>query len=976
MSLARLKTDQTAVSGIAPGRSETPAGNELHPFQDPRRIFGEAFVDLILPSLTACIVVIDGGGQILLVCNGGLSGGRADQISARNGDPWHLVWSATSAQEAGLALQAAVAGGIGRFEGCTVPQGGQPVWWDVVLRRVGAGGIAQGRVLAVCRNITAQRKAQAEARDKAALLEMTLEHMAQGLMLIDEQGRLRLCNRRAVELLDLPPELVAGEPHFDDLRRYQVERGEFDSLDPATLAAITAHDFGRRPIRYERQRPCGRRIEVRSIPLPTGGSVCTFTDISAWRLAEEEYEASEARYKALVEASSTMVWHADAAGMGTRTVSSGAFEGYSSEMFLGEDWLDLVHPADRAAALCAWRKAIAQCEPFESVERKRASDGSFRWVHVRAAPIRNAAGAVVEWIGATTDIHDRKMAEEALRDNEERLRLAIEATGLGTWDYDIRSGSRQWSDEMRAILGLARDAEIGREAFLARVHPDDRDAVERHFYVSFAQATAGRYDTMFRICRQSDGEMRWIATSGRVFFGDRGEPIRTVGTVQDVTERKLSEERLWRAANHDALTGLPNRAFLQSRLNDAARGAAHPVILLLIDIDDFKEINDMVGHDAGDEVLRVAARRLNALVGSEGVVARLGGDEFAAVLAQGHDLASASRLAQKILGELRKPFQYKDATLGFRASIGLAASPDHGQIADLMKNADIALYSAKANGRACVALYSPQMREAIERRVRTAADIREAIQADAIIPYYQPKICLQSGRVTGFEALARWRHPERGLLTPDAFASAFDDPELAVAIGEAMLLHVSRDLRGWLDQGVDCGRIAINLSTPEFSRPDLADTILARLASLEIPTRHFEVEVTENVFLGKGACGVEAILQQFHAEGVTVALDDFGTGYASLTHLKQFPVDEIKIDRSFVRDLQKDPEDAAIVAAVIGLGRSLGKRVIAEGVESGWQVEHLRASGCDRAQGYFYSRPMPASQVAAYLDGCRPARGR
>jgi|GEM_PF-913784 len=942
--------------------------------QDARTQLGDAFIDWILPSLTACINFLDAEGNVLLVCNGGLSGEHEDHLSAEVGDHWPGIWRAESKDAAREAVRNALAGEIGRFEGYATTKGGRPGAWGVIVRRISDSEQGPGRLICVCRNISAQRRAEAEAGEKAALLEMTLEHMDQGLVLIDETRHLRLCNERAIALLGLHPDVTSSRPTFEEVRQHQFDTGEFDKTDPGTMQHVLSADYARMPLCYERERPDGSIVEVRSVPLPTGAVLRTITDLTITRQAERELQASEARYRALVEASSTLVWRADANGLGTGTVTSGRFEDYGSERFDGNSWAELIHPEDRESSLQAWRTALATGTPLDSTERKRATDGSYRWVHVRAVPLRDAGGAICEWIGATTDIHDRKVAEEALRDNEERLRLAVEATGLGIWDFDRLAHERQWSAEMKVILGLDADEPISREVFLDLVYPADRAVVAHHFCVTFPNAVEGRHDLDFRIIRKSDGEVRWITTSGRIFQDAAGRAIRTVGTMQDVTERKRAEEQLWQAANHDALTGLPNRAFLQRRLDEATRRAeddGEPINLLLIDIDDFKEVNDMVGHDAGDAVLRTAAQRLRRLVRDEDMVARLGGDEFAVILGAPLREEDAALLAERMLAELKRPFSYKDSSLTCKASIGLASSPHHGVPAELMTNADIALYAAKGRGRGCAVAYSPQMRRSIENRVRIARDIRCAIDRHEIVPFYQPKICLRTGGLIGFEALARWRHPSQVILPPAAFASAFENPELAVGIGEAMLAHVTSDLREWLDRGLPCGRIAINLSTAEFSRPDLAETILDRLARLGIATRHFEVEVTENVFLGTDACEVAEILQRFHTHGITVALDDFGTGYASLTHLKQFPVDEIKIDRSFIRDLQRDPGDAAIVSAVIGLGKSLGKSIIAEGVESAWQVDYLRRLGCDFAQGFHYSKPMVGSRVPWFIESNR-----
>ncbi|HYF55897.1 MAG TPA: bifunctional diguanylate cyclase/phosphodiesterase, partial [Salinarimonas sp.] len=388
------------------------------------------------------------------------------------------------------------------------------------------------------------------------------------------------------------------------------------------------------------------------------------------------------------------------------------------------------------------------------------------------------------------------------------------------------------------------------------------------------------------------------------------------------------------------------------------------VSLLLLDLDDFKAVNDTLGHDAGDALLKETARRLSAMVRDCDTVARLGGDEFAIILVEPMSLDSAACFAEMLTEQLRSIFEYEGRALSTKASIGVAAFPDHHREPDeLMKDADIALYRAKADGRSRAALYTAEARVELERRIQVAREVREALPLGQFVPHYQPKVALGTGRIVGFEALARWVHPARGLLTPGTFGSAFDDPEIALALGETMVRAVAADLRGWLASGLEPGRVAVNFSSAEFADPSLARRVLDILGGAGVPGSRFEVEVTETVFLGRATETAAAILAEFHAAGVSVALDDFGTGFASLTHLKRFPVDHIKVDQSFVRDLETDRDDAAITEAVIGLGRSLGIRITAEGVETAGQVEILRRAGCDAGQGYLFSKPVPATRV-------------
>ncbi|WP_029031532.1 putative bifunctional diguanylate cyclase/phosphodiesterase [Salinarimonas rosea] len=498
-------------------------------------------------------------------------------------------------------------------------------------------------------------------------------------------------------------------------------------------------------------------------------------------------------------------------------------------------------------------------------------------------------------------------------------------------------------------------------------NPDDRAR-----FVA-AVATQGRVEGFeARLCRP-DGEVRDVLLAASAIDIDGREAL--LAAVVDITERKLAEGRVWRAANHDALTGLPNRAQFQARLEAiAARAASRSgrageagAALLLLDLDGLKEVNDTLGHDAGDALLVEVARRLSAEVEADDVVARLGGDEFAVVLARA-DRTLAEATAARFLGAMRAPVLFRDRVLVGRISIGLALCPEHDTApGELVKDADLALYAAKQAGRNRLVVYEPRLRDGFERRVTLLREVGEALGADAIEPHYQPKVSLETGRITGFEALARWRRADGSVVTPYGFAAAFEDPELAIAIGERMRARIAADLRGWMDAGLACGRIAVNFAPAEFRRPDLAPRVLAQLARAGVPSERIDVEVTESVFLGLGGEAVEATLRAFQEAGMRIALDDFGTGFASLTHLKRFPVDDIKIDRSFVRDLIEDPDDAAIASAVIELGRALEIAVTAEGVETHAQAAFLAARGCAQAQGWLFGRPMPAAAVPDFL---------
>lgn len=432
-----------------------------------------------------------------------------------------------------------------------------------------------------------------------------------------------------------------------------------------------------------------------------------------------------------------------------------------------------------------------------------------------------------------------------------------------------------------------------------------------------------------------------------------------------------AEQRIHQLAYHDTLTGLPNRILLQERLEKAIASATETstcFALLIIDIDNFKLINDTLGHDAGDALLRTFSGRLKTAARPDDLVSRLGGDEFAVVLMGVSSEQEIKSAAAPLLDAMRDPWVYEGRVLACEASIGASMYPQQGTCrAELMKNADIALYAAKADGRANLKMFRAAMRAHAQKRASMVSLAKQALQSDLIVPYYQPKIRLSSGKAAGFEALLRWRHPARGIQLPATIAAAFEDTSTAAAMSDRMIDCVISDVRQWLEEEVPFGHVAINAAAAEFRHGGFAERLLEKLHCASIEPSYIQLEVTETVFLGRRAQHVEHALKTLKADGVTIALDDFGTGFASLSHLKQFPLDVLKIDRSFVRDLENDLDDRAIVDAVIGLGKSLSMDVVAEGVETTSQRDFLAARGCQYGQGFLYGKAVEASCVTTIL---------
>jgi diguanylate cyclase (GGDEF)-like protein len=440
--------------------------------------------------------------------------------------------------------------------------------------------------------------------------------------------------------------------------------------------------------------------------------------------------------------------------------------------------------------------------------------------------------------------------------------------------------------------------------------------------------------------------------------------------------QQTSARELEWLATHDPLTGLANRTLFQSRLQEAISTDAckNRTALMVLDVDHFKQVNDTLGHDAGDRLLIAVGERLQAATRSTDTVARLGGDEFGILLCGIDTALDIERVTRSIFARLQEPIAYRDRLIEVRLTIGAAIFPDHAvTAADLIQHADVALYSAKAAGRGQAAIFDPAMLVAAQQHAAMMSHARSALASGDIVPFYQPKIDLVTRRVTGFEALLRLRRASGGVDPAAAIAGAFGDRELATRLGSVMIAQVAADMRRWLDQGLDFGRIALNGSASEFRDDGYADRILAALAAAGVPADRLELEVTESVLLDRDALAVERALTTLTAAGVRIALDDFGTGYASLSHLNRFPVHVLKIDRSFVSGIEEDAGKRAIVNAILNMAENLGINTVAEGIETLAQAECLRAAGCRTGQGYLFAHAQPAERVPALVAGGSPA---
>ena len=563
---------------------------------------------------------------------------------------------------------------------------------------------------------------------------------------------------------------------------------------------------------------------------------------------------------------------------------------------------------------------------------------------------------------------DRRRAAAALAESEERFRTLAETAPCAIFIYQ-GDRFRYVNPAGASITGYGRE-EFEDLTFWDLVHPDFRDVVrERGLARQKGADVPSRYE--FKIVRR-DGEERWLDFSaGLVEFGGRPAGL---GIAFDVTERKRAEEQIKSLAYHDVLTGLPNRLLFTDRLNVAVAQAhrlGQRLGILFLDLDRFKVINDSLGHGLGDCLLQAVAERLESGVREGDTVARLGGDEFILLLPGMGRAEDVAKVADKVLDSLRLPFRLEGRDLFVTVSIGISVYPEDGADAEtLVKNADTAMYRAKEQGRDHYQLYTHAMNERAVERLALEGALRKALARGELALYYQPLLDLATGRVHGVEALLRWAHPEKGLVAPGEFLHLAEVTSLMGPIGRWTLRTACTQARAWQEAGLPGLSVAVNLSARQLQQPDLVEQVKRALDESGLPARGLDLEVTESHAMQNADATIHT-LRELKGLGVRISIDDFGIGYSSLSYLKRLPIDTLKIDQSFVRDITTDPDDAAIATAIIALAHTLKLQVVAEGVESQEQLSFLAARHCDRMQGFLFSRPLAAPECGEFLSRSR-----
>lgn len=631
-------------------------------------------------------------------------------------------------------------------------------------------------------------------------------------------------------------------------------------------------------------------------------------------------------------------------------------------------FLAVVHADDREAVDACLRGVLSDCGSLDIEYRIVRPDGRLRSIRTQGELASLGPGRPTVMFGTIQDITEQRETENRLR----LLKEAVECLPVGITITGVDGRIVYTNPAEAQIHGYTVGDLLKSEA---RVMAPQRLRTPMSLE-SLENIGLWRRETVN--LRRSGEEFPVQLTSVAV-RNREGDFLGVVTACEDITERKASEQRIVELAYNDSLTGLPNRWMFQDRLGKALAAAGrdgHRVGVMFLDLDHFKDVNDTLGHEFGDKLLRAVAQRLAGSTRDADTLARLGGDEFVVILTHLDELAGVAAVAERIQASFRQPFELEGREIYSGASIGIAIYPEDGKdVAGLLQSADVAMYHAKGLGRQTYHFFSREMNQNIRRKVALEHGLRRALERQEFHLVFQPQWDLCSGRLIGLEALIRWDSEEFGSIPPVRFIPLAESSGLIFAIGEWVLRRACAQVNRWLAEGYDVPRVSVNISGQQIKRPDFLAMVDGVLAETELPARHLELEFTESVLM-EDAGRTIALLQELKSRGIHLSIDDFGTGYSSLSYLRHFPIDRIKIDRAFIADLSGSLEEGALVEAIIAMGRSLKLKVMAEGVESCAQLEFLTRRGCHEAQGFLLARPLPVAELTALLKAGKLASAR
>ncbi len=786
----------------------------------------------------------------------------------------------------------------------------------------------------------------------------------------DRDQRFRYVNRAFASFFGVP----RGAERELTVRQL-VDPDAYQGMRALIAQALAGHATGReRAIRSHDGRT--RWMDVRLVPdLGADGRVAgafvLMSDVDDLKRTQEALAASEAQLRLIIDNVPSRISYLDR-DLRVRFANREAqlwvgakekeMKGRPLRHLSGDERFESVRPLMERVLR---GETVAVEQPMPQVR------GGPRWEALHLSPQCDRSGGVVGVYAVSTDVHEAKCNEEALRRANWMLSSHMDNTPLGVieWDPDFRLV--HWSPQAEKIFGWSASDVLGKAEGEVRLVYDEDKPIFSGIVEGLRSGRLPRATSLNRNYRK-DGRVIWCEWYNSCLHDAEGKLVSVLSFAQDVSTRIAAEDRLQHLATHDPLTALPNRLLLQERLVQAiahARRTGRRVAVLFLDLDRFKNINDSLGHRIGDDLLRRLATRLDDAIRATDTLARMGGDEFVVVIDRFDDPEVPAGVAVKLLDTIAQPIHVDGHEIYLTASVGISMFPDDGGDAEeLFKNADVAMYRAKEGGKNTMQFFSAEMAARKLKQHTIEVALRAAIKEEGLFLQYQPVVRLEDSAIVGVESLVRWEHPERGLIPPQAFIPPAEESGLIHVLGDWVLRQACRQARAWRDSGLPPLVVSVNLSAKQFFQEDLASRIERTLIAEGCEPSWIDLEVTETSLL-QDLDMIRRVLGRLKGFGVGVAIDDFGTGYSSLSHLKHFPIDTLKIDLSFVADLQVDSGDAAICEAIISLGRGLGLRVVAEGVETPWQLEFLRARGCGFGQGTLFSPPLSAEGIVQLFAG-------
>lgn len=807
-----------------------------------------------------------------------------------------------------------------------------------------------------------------------------------GFCLIDRQGRIGQVNAAFARVLLQPPDALPGASFSNFVLRDDVNL--FSQALTALLENEAAPSSCEISLTQSDNRTSWAKVSLSALPGAPLWIAVQIQPVDEMKRVLEALRKSEWRWKCALESAHQGVWDHD-------------FQ--TNELFYSDHWKRLrglpadqpvdgsleawiknVHPADREHVLEHIRHQEQGDASFNLFQyRERHADGHWVWIESRGASIEwGSDGNPTRIIGTDTDITERKKAEARLEEISRRLRLALDVSKVGVFEANLDTDTVVRDDRLLRIYGLDPANPTPQETvFSERLHPDDRaQALAR---VESGIASQEPFANAFRIVRP-DGEVRYVQSRSVTFIDAEGAR-KLIGANWDITEDVLLRQELEQAmqlaearnheleaartrieynALHDHLTGLPNRRYLEQQIDIWIAGKAAYCAILHIDLDRFKQINDTLGHLAGDAMLVHTAGALSSIVGNCDFVARIGGDEFLILCDARHSREDVIALTDRIIDALRQPVPYDGHLCRFGASVGIAWAPDVAVDAkQMLMNADIALYRAKGLGRNRYEFFTKQLQTQIHHAKRTADDIIKGLEDGEFVPFYQPQFNARTLEIAGVETLARWMHPRNGLLAPDYFLKIAEDINALTIIDRHIAELALRHFADWEAQGLSIPRISVNVSSPRLREAGLIES----LQQLRIPSGKLSFELLESIFLDDLDEAASRTLADLKALGIEIEIDDFGTGHASIIGLMKLNPSRLKIDRALIKPITESPEQRKLVGSIIDIGHSLNIDVVAEGVETRLHADMLRDLGCDILQGYAFARPMPKPELEAFI---------